>query len=228
MSHFENTVYLPELTEYRQQCTKRRAEAFCDAPEYVLGIEVRPLTPATFSMLVATDSAFLMGGQPREHDVRNYLWFHSRLYAHCGVQDWRRRKTAALHQLTAQLSPAWRRRLGLPAPVGRFVSVLTKAIVQIRLLVDEAFADSPPKSGRPSKPIATTEAYFVHEFSLAYHWPPQKTSNTPLRQLIQLHRCIRSGRGEEISDDGEDRIWAAYLDVENAKLESQRKEAAVT
>src|SRR5688500_15113949 len=62
----KDTLYLPALTEYRANCIRRRAEAFCDAPEYVLGTEVLPLTPATFSMLVATGSAFIMGGQPAE------------------------------------------------------------------------------------------------------------------------------------------------------------------
>lgn len=214
----EGTIYLPALTEYRAKAVQRRAEAFCDAPEYVMGLEVLPLTPASFSMLVATGSAFLTAGQPREHDVRNYLWFHSRLHAHCGVKDWRERKKAALLPLERAMAPAWRRWLGLGAPRLRYVLALTKAISEIRQLIDDAFADAPPRSGRPAKQIATTEAYFIHEFAVAYHWEPDRTRHTPLRQLVQLHRCICASRGEDISDDGEDRIWAEHLERENAKL----------
>src|SRR5688572_20486436 len=92
----ENTLYLPELTEYRAAQTKRRAEAFCDAPDYVLGIEVLPLTPATFSMLVATGNSFVCGGKPTMEDAANYIWLHSRLYCHCGARDRDKQKRRAL------------------------------------------------------------------------------------------------------------------------------------
>jgi hypothetical protein len=211
-------TYLPGLIEYRAAAAKRRAGAFCEAPEYVLGTEVRPLTPATFSMLYAVRSPFVVGRrQPGEHDVRNFLWFHSRLYGHCGVRFVGLRKWIALRKFSWQLSPWWCRLFRLSAPVHRYVATMAIACAEIQGMVDDAFADSPPAAGRPSRPIATLEAYMIHEFSASYGWSQEKTRHTPLRQLIQLLRCIRSARGVEISDEGEDLVWANHLERLNMK-----------
>lgn len=229
METTDNRLRLPALLEYRAQAALRRAAAFCDAPEYVLGIEVRPLTPASFSMLLATGSAFL--GRPtsaQEFDVRNYLWFHSPLYAHCGVKDWRTRKTRALRRLSFELNQPWRKWVGLAPDVHRYMSTLALAIAEITRLIEDAFADAPARSGRPGKPIATLEAFFIHEFSVAYGWSPEKTRHTPLRQLVQLHRCIRSGRGDDVSDDQEDQILFDHLKARNDALAAERKNKVVT
>jgi hypothetical protein len=106
--------------------------------------------------------------------------------------------------------------------VHRYNAALHLAGADIARLVDDAFADAPPRAGRPGKPLATTEAYFIHEFAAAYRWAPERTRHTPLRQLVQLHRCIRAARGEDISDSGEERIWAEYLRAKNAKLAADR------
>lgn len=217
---------MPALLEYRAVTAKRRAIAFCDAPEFVLGTEVLPLTPATFSMLYAMGSAFVMGGAAQEFDVRNYLWFHSRLYAHCGIPDWRKRKREALRRLSFELNQPWRKWVGLKPSVHRYTAVLAIAVSEIKQLVEEAFADSPAKSGRPGKPVATLEAFFIHEFAMAYRWGPEQTRHFPLRQLIQLHRCIRAGRGEDPSDDGEDRIYYEHLRARNEALAAQRNGAS--
>jgi hypothetical protein len=214
---------LPKLGQYRAEASRRRAIAFCDAPEYVLGTKVRPLTPATFTMLYAVRNAFVCGGQIKEHDVRNFLWFHSRLYGHCDALGLRIRKWMALRKFSLQLSPWWCRLLGASAPVHRYVATMAMACTEIQMMIDDAFADSPPSSGRPAKQIATTEAYLIHEFASAYGWAPEKTRHTPIRRLLQLLRCIRSARGEEIIDDGEDRILAEHLLRRNiANLEARK------
>lgn len=105
----------------------------------------------------------------------------------------------------------------------RYVLQLTTAIADIQGIVEKAFADSPAASGRPGKPIATLEAYFVHEFAIAYRWMPERTSSAPLRELIQLHRCIRSSRGEEITDDAEEDVLADHLRQRNDALAPTRK-----
>jgi hypothetical protein len=177
-------------------------------------------------MLLATGSAFFTGATPEERDVRNYLWFHSRLYAHCGVPDWPQRKKAALRRFAHQLQNPWKRRLGMKLDRSRYLAALCLAAVEIKGFVDDAFADAPARSGRPGKPIAGLEAFFVHEFASAYGWAPERTRHTPLRQLVQLHRCIRSSRGEELTDDGEDRLLFEHLKARNAALAAKRTATA--
>ncbi len=213
---------LPELFEYRAAAAKRRAGAFSDAPEYVLGTEVLPLTPATFSILFTVGSPFVCGGRPTELDVRHYLWFHSPLYSHTGKPGWRERKKQALAKLEWELG-GWRWRFGLKPEQHRYVAGLALAVSEITQIVENTFADSPTPSGTPGKPLATLEASFVHEFAMAYKWKPDETRHTPLKKLIQLHRCIRAGRGEEVRDDGEDRIQAEYLSKKNEAAAARRK-----
>lgn len=221
----DSRLHLPALLEYRAAVRIRRAGAFCDAPEYVLGIEVLPLSPATFSMLLATESHFVVGGLPTEADVRNYVWFHSRLYAHCGVRTWPLRKRAALWRLDAMLKQAWRRPLrwcGHGPSIHRYHAALVLAITQIRHLVDQAFADAPSASGRPGKPVATMEAQLIHRFAEAYGWSPDRTRTAPLRRLFQLDRCIAASRGVDVADEGEDRILADHLNERQAQLNRER------
>jgi hypothetical protein len=214
----DQRLRLPQLGEYRAAQATRRAEAFCDAPEYVLGIEVRPLTPATFSMLLATGNAFITGGKPGELDVRNYIWLHSPLFCHIGNKDFYARRKRALRKVDVALCEPWRRRLRLGATPGRYYPALLRAMTEIRALIESAFADAGSPSARPSKPLATLEAFFVHEFAVAYHWMPDRTRHMPLRQIIQMHRCIRAARGDEVSDEGEDNILAEHLNKRHAEL----------
>jgi hypothetical protein len=213
---------LPEIPEYRAAQAKRRAEAFCDAPEYVLGVEVRPLTPATFSMLLATGNSFICGGKPTELDVRHYLWIHAPTFCHCGDPARDKKYKAALRPLDRALCEPWRKLLGLGASHARYFPALWRAVVEIRQLVENAFADAGSASGRPGKPLATLEAFFIHEMAIAYHWVPERTRHTPLRQIIQLHRCIRGARGDEVGDEGEDNILASHLEKRNAALAAER------
>ena len=59
----------------RQAAQKRRAEAWAMVPESVLGIELIPLTPARYSILRGIGNAYFTGLVPREHDLRNFVWF---------------------------------------------------------------------------------------------------------------------------------------------------------
>jgi hypothetical protein len=220
----DNRVNLPELATYRIRTAQRRAKAFSGAREFVLGAPVLALTPATFSKLYSVGSPFVCGGRPTELDVRHYVWFHSPLYSTVGKRFWWVRKKVALFRLVVALG-GWRRLLLLRPNIPRYVLQLTTAIAEIEANITNAFADSPPASGRPGKPLATLEAYFMHEFATGYRWLPERTSATPLRELIQLHRCIRAARGEEVADDGEEKIWADHLRKRNAELAAQRKES---
>lgn len=202
---------LPALVEYRAAATRRRATAFCDAPEYVVGIPVMPLTPRTYSMLAAVGSHFVWGGQPTEGDVRNYIWFHSRDWSHIGIPGWQRKKARALRPLVRQLVNPVRRAMGFPLEIGRYGATLALAIVDIHGLIVDAFADSPGPAGKGGEAVATLEAQMVNIFAQEYHWSADVTRNVPIRQLFQFLRCLRSGRGEDIADRGEQQILSAHL-----------------
>lgn len=223
----KNTVHLPALLEYREATAKRRAEAFCDVPDYVLGTPVKPLTPATFSMLYALKSAFIFDtAKAGPVDVINFLWIHSPLHSHTGVRGWRSRKRKAIRSFVFELTQPWRKWLGLPLDPNRYNAVLNLAVADIRRICDEAFADSPARSGRPAKPIATLEAFLIHEFAAAYRWEPERTRHEPIKRLLQLHRCICAARGEETTDDGEDRIWAEHMDQKQAEFDAKERVSA--
>ncbi len=208
------------MPAYRAAAAQRRAEAFCQAPEYIAGIRVLPPSPASWSMLYAIGSRFVRGGSPGEGDVRNYLWFHSPLYCAPSAPFFRLRKWLALEPLLRRLAPPFHR----PAD-RRYFAVLLVAIEQIRRHLSEAFADAPPASGRGGASLATLEAYFIHEFAMAYQWKPDRTRWTPLRQLTQLHRCIRAARGEKIIDAGEEDLLYRHLLTRNAALSAHRPPA---
>jgi hypothetical protein len=216
----DQRLKLPELVAYREAASRRRAAAFCDAPDYVLGQEVRPLTPRTFSMLVAVDCHFILGGRATEGDVRNYLWFHSPRWCHAGTPGWQRRKAMALRPLFVELASPWRRRMGLPLDMARYAAALALAVADIRRIVEDAFADC-PASGGDGAAIATLEAQLVAAFARELHWSPEYTRNQPLRQLFQLLRCVRAARGEEINDRGEQEILAAHLRRRQDEIDKQ-------
>lgn len=219
---------LPSMPAYRSAAARRRSAAFCDAPEYVLSTRVLPLTPRTFSMLHATGNRFILGGTIRESDVRNYVWFHSPLYAHIAVRGWRWRKRRALwrlHLLTAQ--PL--RRLFFRRPsVERYAAILALATTDIQMLVDEAFADGPSSSNKGKPFPATLESQLIHEFAAAYGWSAGTTRNTPLKQLFQMLRCIAVAHGAEVRDRGEEDILARHLEARNRQLAAEREKRATT
>jgi hypothetical protein len=217
---------LPALVEYRERAAKRRAAAFVEGDDEVMGQTVRPLTPATYSLLMAHGSHFLCGGIATEGDVRNYLWFHSPIYADNRTPDWQWRKKRTLRRATFEFQQPWRKWIGQKPCPHRYQATLNIAVANIRGLVEEAFADAAPASGKPGAPLATLEAQLVHEFATAYNWPPEKTRQTPLRQLFQLHRCIRAARGEDVKDDGEQRILAMHLLRRLSEMQAQRGEVA--
>lgn len=189
----------------------------------VLGRHVLPLTPRTFSLLVATESRFILGGAPDERDVRNYLWFHSPLFAHRNQFAWRWRKRLALLPLNRELYQPWRRVVGREPSLAYAAGILALAITDIREIVEEAFADAPPAGGQSSRaPVGTYEAQMIHQFASAYQWTPDRTRNTPIKQLLQLLRCQEAGRTGEVKDTAEQEMLAAHLTRRNAELAKAR------
>lgn len=224
----DHRLRLPALAEYRVAAAQRRAEAFCTAPLAVLGTPIHAPTPATFSALYAMRSPFVFQRSADAGDVAAFLWLHSPDYCHTGTAGWLARKNRALRRYRFELAQPWRKWIGLKPDRARAVAVVALCIAEIERLMAEAFADAPAAAGRPAKPLATLEAFFIHEFAVAYGWAPERTRHTPLAQLMQLHRCIRSARGAEITDDGEDRLLAAHLRARQAALDAEQAAKVVT
>jgi hypothetical protein len=222
----DHRLRLPALLEYRNAAARRRAEAFCDVPRDVLGVSVRPVTPATFSALLAMRSPFVGRGTADAGDVAAFLWLHHPDHCHTGIAGWQDRKRRALAPLSFELRQPWRKWVGMRPDAQRQIAAVAIASAEITRMVEDAFADAPAAAGRPQKPLATLEAFFTHEMAVAYGWAPERTRHTPLAQLMQLHRCIRSARGQEITDDGEDAIIAEHLRSRNEQLAAARAEQA--
>lgn len=202
-----------QIDEYRREAAKRRAAAFCDAPEAVLGTPVLPLTPRTYSMLHAIGSPFVLGGEKREGDVRNYLWFHSRFYGHYRSPFWRWRKWWALNRLTTLLTQPIHRLFGV-ASVDRYVAVLVMASNDIDQIIHEALADCPASEGRGRPCGATMEAQLCDLFKRRYGWDMEYTRNQPLKRLFQLYRAMEP----DAEDAGERAIHREYLLKRNQEL----------
>ena len=171
-------------------------------------------------MLLATENRFVCGGAPQLEDVINYIWFHSSAYTHTGVAGWARRKRRVLRPLMLNITQSWRRLLLRRPNYEHIGATLAVAICGCRAKVNEAFADTTAAAGRPGAPIATLEAHFVHLMAASYGWLPERTRNTPLRQLFQLNRCIRQGNGEKVADPQEQEILAAHLRAMNEKAKT--------
>lgn len=246
MSSPEQTDYrlrLPALLEYRAAACRRRAAAFAPWPDIVMGTRCLSLTAPSFSILVASGNRFVCGGQEDFDDVLDYLWIHSPLYVPTCEPDWRPRKRRAVAPFMRLLTSRWGQfvirflqafghrhsAIGNPGRTAAHHSaaVVTLAIVEIRAIIEEAFADFPEVAGADSTPLATLEANLLHEFSRAYPgWSPERIRALPLKQLAQLHRRIRATRGEYVTDKGEQQIKANHLRARYAALEAAQSAPA--
>lgn len=198
------------LAEYQSQSAVRRAGAFTDCPEYVLGRACRPVTPLSYRLLQATDSAFLRGDTALEGDVRNFIWFHSRWFTTSRLLA-RPARWFALLPFSALLHA----KPGL----NHYAAVIALASNDIERILADSFADVPApdnvSAGMPAG--ACIEAQLIHLFFKSYGWPASRTRKTPLRQLFQYMRCIAPG-----DDRGAQAIKAAYLKSRNAARLAQQ------
>jgi hypothetical protein len=222
----DQRLYLPELFAVRARANQRRALAFTDLPLSVLGVRIRPLTPRSWSMLLAIDSPFARGGTVDGIHVLDFLWIHSPVYRSTAATGWRLAKAWALLPALWRLARPVHRALGLGGNADLALAALALATVEIRDLVAEAFADAPDRKAKPAAPVATLEAFLVHEFATEYGWAPDAVAAMPLARLIQLHKCLRLSRGEEPTDAEENEVLAAHLKKRNAAAVAARLEKA--
>jgi len=212
----DDRLRLPALLEYRIQAERRRAAAFADAPTWILGCLVKPITPHTWSMLTAMRSPLLTGGRVEAWHVLDFIWIHSPLFRDTSRPFWRLAKWWALRRARFELLQPWRKLIGRRLDLHRHLATLAIAISEIKEELENAWADGPPKSKRALKPIASLEAFFIHEFLFHYGQPAEVTRHQPLRHLVQLHKVLRVARGDANEDEGENRILEKYLREKNA------------
>lgn len=200
-----------QITEHRKANAARRARAFCDGPDRVLGFAVRRMTLPTCTLLHAIGSRFTTGETPMEGDVRNYLWLHSRLFTDIPFIVKPLRWLALL-----PFSAALHRQ----KDVDYYCAVIAMAANDIQGIIADVFADSPRgqrKDGSPAQ--GCLEAQLIHLFVKEYGWTPAFIRKQPLAQLIQLARQF----GGDDEDAQEKEIKFAHLRKRNDELAKERE-----
>lgn len=201
-----------EIAEHRLAVSARRARAFIDCPDSVLGLNVLPVTARTWTMLQAIGSRLLTGETPLEGDIRNYIWLHSpfqpvaaRWPSLAGLLKWCAllRFNMILHR---QRDSDWH------------AATLATAANEIAGILSDALSDA-PRGERACAPGPCLEAQLIHYCATAYHWPAERASTTPLRQLMQL---VRAAAPADTDDEGERQIRFNHLRRRNAELAAAR------
>lgn len=174
-------------------------------------------------MLLADGNRFITGGEPRESDVRNFLWYHSPHFCYPGSLFWRLRKWWALDRITTLCTQPWRQVVFAKPSFGWYAAIIAMASAEIMAICDEAFAESSRPKGRTSPPVACLEAQMIALFSEHFGWPMERTRRTPLKQLFQLERCVLKLNGAKIADDGFDALLVDFLQKANAPAIAAQK-----
>ncbi len=150
--------------------------------DYVLGVRVRALTPATYSRLVVIDSPFLYGLPAGADAVRDYLWIHAPNF-----DEEAKNRAAFFNHWDRVTMPRWARwRYSRARWHDRVAATYALASCEIAELIGIAFADEPPGGEGVTMAGASLEAQFIDVFADAYNWEPERTRTTPLRVLFQL------------------------------------------
>lgn len=218
------------LTAAAAAATLRRAEAWVAVRPTVLGISLRPLSLATFDLLVASGNAFVTGRSPVLADVRNFILFHSPSFDPDSPET-------SLAKLPSRIAIAWRtsRALCPPRPPFRRCKAVTaerflRAISEIRALLDAAWADALPPADLtdesappPSRVAAALHAQFADMVARDYRlWPfAQPLRHMPIAQLHQLARCsdrAALGAGATYYDRDEYAAMREFLRTANAHV----------
>lgn len=213
--------YQAQIAAIRTGANQRRAEAWAMVPEEVLGIQLNPITPAIFSLLVGTGNAYLTGRIPKEGDLRNFIWFCSPQFNPDAASHSSFRKAWLMAKLNLRLRQGSNRKNQPSVVMGNFY----KACLQIHQIVSDTLKDGVPnvETEEPVAPLAASlEAQLVDIFSCAYQqWMmPKPVRHTPIKQLYQLARCIdRRGLGKDAKyhDSDENRCTKLFLEEANAR-----------
>lgn len=210
--------YEAQIAEIRDAAAKRRAAAWAQVPETVLGLELNPITPAIYSLLVATENAYVFGRVPQESDLRNFVWFCSPYFKPDSPILSLRWKPWQMYKLNRTLGAFTKKRVRNKIVMERFY----KACRQIHEIIHNTFKDG-AGGGESGLPLAASlEAQMIDIFARQYlSWPlPKPVRHTPIKQLNQLARCIdRSLFGDKAGYYDRDEIACEerFLTAMNAK-----------
>lgn len=200
---------------------KRRSGAWAMVPETVLGIELRPITPAIHSLLVGTGNAYFSGRVPTESDLRNLIWFCSPQFnADNPILSlrWRWLQMWRLHRALRKGS-TWKNRHQI------VIQNFYRACLDIHEIIHGTFKDGMPnvETEEPTEPLAASlEAQLLDMFSREYkQWPlPSPVRHTPIKQLYQLARCIDRralGKAAKYHDSDENTCTKLFLEHINTR-----------
>ena len=181
---------VPGLREAVEEESRLRDDSFLDAPEFVCGVEVEPLTLERFILLNAIRSPFLVGGRvPGATDIGLFLWVMSPQY---------RRAIAAqrtIWPVSRRLAMGWlwvARRLFVRRLRHLDAAQATLAIFQF---VDSALFDAPKGKGCREAP-GYWSAFGGLVFGIACEtgWSEREIMRLPVKRLFQYGRMSRVRR----------------------------------
>lgn len=230
-------VLASRLEEARARVVLRRVEAFVDYTPRVCGLDLQPITLATYSRLIAFGSPFVCGGAIDTRAIANFVWIHHPRFDADNATDRGivfRRVVRALHPRFPDINAAlaafsqlprlrWLRRFVVPTAAQRHA----EAITEIRRLVAEALDDL-PRAGDPGEdedgnpkvesegPKTVMQAQILNGFARSLHLSHRDTETMPLKRVAQLLResVIADGGGKGLSmmHPAEAKVWRDYLD----------------
>lgn len=210
--------YSTALARVQQQSAERRSVAWAPVPQRVLGLRLRPITPATFDLMHGTGNAFICGKAPVLADVENFILFHAPEFdPDCPAPRWFSRFRIAWRTAAALCPLFTMRRQSV------WAQQFLRAVREIRAIVADTWADAlPGNDGEDASPTlaASLHAQLADTFAREYHTWPLATPfrHTPLAQLFQLARCIdryHLGREALYFDRAEAALTRNYLAAAN-------------
>lgn len=190
-----------------QQATERAAAMVSPTLTIAPGLDLPPITLATWSRLVAFSSPFVTGGPITFTDLANYLWIHHPRFGQPLDRATTRAKRDLTRRLHRYLEPRWphleaalrlwslhpkfprwlRRRLG-PNRGQRQADL----IATIRQHIAAAWGDNPrATSADDGTPLpCAREAYIKNLFRRELGLSFAETAALPLAQIVQHERAL--------------------------------------
>ena len=181
-----------------------RAEAWLGIEEPICGIEIGPLTLRKILYLEIAGNAFISpvpGKEPAMYDCALFLWVAS--------SDFSETDHKARERFYQE----------------PFLECKVDEAVQgINELLERTWFDLPggqPSSGHKT-PVTYWMAGYVHAFSSSYNWNLDTIMDSPLRQMLQLYRCMMIEGNPEaaftLPNPLTDPFKAAWLERLNAEV----------
>ncbi len=205
MSLFED---IPGYREAIREESERRDEAFAGLPDFICGIEVRPLSMRHLLYLRGIRSPFVSGGIPGPADVALFLWcvspnHHAALRMRDALEPW-------IPRLARWLFNRVRRRFFVRCRKLHFAQTV-EAIAQF---VADARQDAPgEEKGRGFEPsYYSSIAVVIRRMAQNYSLTQAAVIDMPLRCLYQHLRVLLHEVDEKaIFFNPSDKVRSAHL-----------------